>query len=196
MSTKILTMIIVLFVTTGIVMSYVVFNNKNPSVDIKNTKNVSPLEQNHQPSIQKDKIILDTTSTTETVNKEVTLIEKSITNDELSFIELNDMTILEGKLPNCKFYYNNDGNLIAVFVEVGHETWYVQFSYFFSYDGTPIKFIKKITGRPDNPPLQAIIYNHNSKVLWKNIESPPIDPIQLQEYFSRFNTMRHKFSEY
>lgn len=131
----------------------------------------------------------------ESVNKDVASLQEEIARGDLPYIEINDIVVTEGKPPELKLHYRGD-RLIAAFVSVGHETWSTHFSYFFYDNGAPMKFTKVIQGRPDSPPRQGVVYDRSGKVLWKNIDAPPVDPARLHQLLSRLNQIREGFSHY
>ncbi len=63
-----------------------------------------------------------------------------------------------------------------------------EYTYYFSKDEKPIKFIKETLHRPDNPPKQAIIFDSNGRPLWSNYKRDlPVKTEDLKRIFKELN---------
>ena len=129
------------------------------------------------------------------VNAQVAEISDAIASGELAVVEMNEVVESEGSPPDLKFYYRQD-RLLAVQVDVGHETWSNRFSFYFYENGQIMKFLKTTLDRPDNPPKLAVIYEPDGSVLWKNTDDTYIDPDELKALFDRYQATKGKFLDY
>ncbi|MCP3922282.1 MAG: hypothetical protein GY714_06830 [Desulfobacterales bacterium] len=131
------------------------------------------------------------------INKRVKEIDRSIKKGTYSVIKVeNIIKSLEGVPPTIFFYYKpKDGKLVAVKIHVGHETWSKTFSYYFDRREKILKYLESID-RPDNPPKRAVIYDKDSKVIWKNIDKPKIGPYNIWGFFKKAMHHQIEFSKY
>lgn len=128
------------------------------------------------------------------INKKVANIEK--TKTELNVLELKLQTgEFEPSPPEVKYFYKPENmELVSLQVSAGHETFVIQYTYYYS-DNKLIMYLKETLHHPDSPPKQAIIYN-NDKILWKNIDSPVYDNSKAIELFKLNMQALKSFSKY
>ena len=129
------------------------------------------------------------------VNVKVAAIQADIASGDLAFIKIKEIVVSEGSPPEFKFYYNQD-DLVAVHVNVGHETWLVKYSYYYYQNGLAMKLVEEIFDRPDNPPKKAIIYDEKGKVLWSNIDEVKVAPSKIKDLFNSHHNLKIMFRGY
>lgn len=134
-------------------------------------------------------------NTVNDINGAVASLDDSISRDEFPFLVIDENVESEGTPPSLKMYHDGD-RLVAVFVSVGHETWATEFRYYFHSNQEPMKFLKIVHGRPDNPPKQAVIYSSDGNVVWKNTDDIPYPFKKLKELFSNLQEARLRLSRY
>ncbi len=137
----------------------------------------------------------DNTSDIKGINYKVSQIEK--TKDRYDILKIKLLTEqIESVPPEAMFYYNPENTeLVMVHVSVGHETFLITHTYYFE-NNIILKYLKEISGRPDNPPKEAVIYKTNGSILWKNINEPVISSKKLIGLFKNTMTMLDDFSKY
>lgn len=129
------------------------------------------------------------------VNEKVAAIQEDISSGDLAVIEIKEILDSEGSPPEFKFYYNQD-DLVAVHVNVGHETWLVKYSYYFYPNGFKMKLVEEIVGRPDNPPKKAILYDKKGKVLWSSTDKIKVAPNKIKNLFNHYYKLKNMFRGY
>ncbi len=107
------------------------------------------------------------------VNHRVRQVDQSVARGEYSAILVRAEAVAEGSPPEYRFYHA-DGRVRLVTVSVGHETWNTVHSYYFRDDGSLMKYLRVIQGRPDDPPRLAVIYDETGRAVWHNTEAPPV----------------------
>ncbi len=137
----------------------------------------------------------DTTADIKATNLKILNIEKTKNNLDIMTLKLLTEQI-ESVPPKAVFYYNPENTeLIMVKVSVGHETFLTTYTYYFQKNRI-LKYLKEITGRPDNPPKEAVIYKANGSILWKNIDAPAISSKKLTGLFNNNMKLLDNFSKY
>jgi len=119
------------------------------------------------------------------VNEAVAEIEKNIQLGQYDILKIDSSPHSEGRAPSYQ-YYHKKGELFAVYISVGHETWVTTHQFYFRHDKSLMKYIKLIVGRPDNPKKRAVIYNDNESVLWSNIEQTNISKENIVNIFRAY----------
>jgi len=129
------------------------------------------------------------------INEKVAEINKM--KDDLNALELKLHTgEFESVPPEVKYYYLPDNlELVMLEVSVGHETFVTKHSYYFSHN-LAIKYIKEILHRADNPPKQAIIFDSDGTILWKNMDEPVMDSSKVIELFNLNMNALKAFAKY
>ena len=138
--------------------------------------------------------VADNKSEINMINTIVANIEK--TKAELNVLELRLQTgEFEASPPEVKYYYKPENmQLVALQVSTGHETFVIQYSYYYN-DNKLIKYLKERLHKPDSSTKQAIIYN-KGKILWKNIDEPVYDNSKAIELFQLNMQALKSFSKY
>ncbi len=135
----------------------------------------------------------------EVVNTKVKSIEKAIKEGKYPKLRFeNIIEAFETIPPVFHFFYTYDTHkLVAVTVDVGHETWGISYYYFFDEEERIIKYLKVVTDRPDNPPEIVIIYNTDSSVLWSNTDHlPRVAPADIRGFYKKAFLFQLEFSGY
>lgn len=121
------------------------------------------------------------------VNQVVAALEKS--KDALYKLEiLLDVGEQEASPPDIKYYFNPETmKPVILQVDVGHEVFSTRHCYYFE-NNKVIKYLKEQINHPDSPPKEAIIYDKDGTILWKNLDEPAASEQQVKELFT--NAMR------
>lgn len=123
------------------------------------------------------------------VNSTVSAINDSIKSGYYPFLEIGETSTSEGSPAELQIYFEGE-RIILVNVEVGHETWLIEYSYYYYPNGKPMKCLEVIKDRPDNPPRKAIIYNESGNPVWKNTDLPDVSPQELYNLFKNIQKVR------
>jgi hypothetical protein len=129
------------------------------------------------------------------VNQAVATLEKS--KDTLYILEIKlHVSELEATPPDVKYYFNPETmKPVILQVDVGHEVFSTRHSYYFK-NNKVIKYLKEQINHPDSPPKEAIIYNKDGAILWKNINEPAVSEKQVKELFANAMSAVKAFSAY
>lgn len=132
-----------------------------------------------------------------TLNNKIISLENAINDGKYAMMRFDNIVEqIESDTPECRFYYDFDTyKLVAVIVDVGHETWSKSFYYFFDKEERIIKYLEFID-RPDNPPRTAIIYDSNGGVLWSNTDKPVVNPDDIKAFYKKSLLYQTEFSKY
>jgi hypothetical protein len=141
-------------------------------------------------------------STVEEINAKVDRIDKLIKDKdktlpsiETSF-DFKDAT--EGVPPQFSFFFDSGSSkLIVCRIHVGHETWGRDFFYYFDENEDIQKYLEVVPASKFGPSASrsAIIYGSNSKVLWKNLETPPRQaPETIRALYQALSKAADKFA--
>jgi hypothetical protein len=134
-------------------------------------------------------------STIKAINATVASIDDSVKAGLYSSLNINEETIAEGSPTKITLFFIGE-RIVLVTASVGHEIWLSKFNYYYYPNGQPMKYIKEIIDRPDNPPKQAILYNDSGNVIWKNIDAPIVQTTQMYELFAKLQKIRRELSGY
>jgi len=129
------------------------------------------------------------------VNNRVAQIEKN--KNRLNTLELKLNTgEFESSPPEVTYYYKPDNlELVMLQVSVGHEIFVSQYSYYFNNKHL-IKYLKETLHHPDSPAKQAVIFNSDGTILWKNIDEPVISGARVIALFKSNMNILKAFSKY
>ena len=125
----------------------------------------------------------------------VSAINDSIQNGEFPSLEVNENSTTEGSPATLTMYFKGD-RIVCITASVGHETWVNEFSYYFYANAKPMKYLKTTKDRPDNPAKEAIIYNDNGTVLWKNTDATIVPAQEIYNLFAKMQKIRLALSGY
>jgi hypothetical protein len=128
------------------------------------------------------------------VNLEVQELEKKIDNGIFSKYLIEDFCNIEGEGATSKiiFYYEEFKHEIIlriVYLKIGHEGWVHEFKYYFDVNSRIIKFLNVILNRPDNPSKKEVIYDGNSKLIFKSEDNIPYSPKKILNLFKSLNSI-------
>ncbi len=108
-------------------------------------------------------------------------------------IETNE---LEGIPPSLQFLYSrSDLSTYIAKASTGHETFSIEYKYYIK-NNQVLKYTKETIGRVDSPTKKAIIYNTNGTILWQNIDTPILNPIDVITLFQTNMKFLKLFSNY
>lgn len=128
-------------------------------------------------------------------NDVVSNIDQRVKEGEYQSILIKSESVSEGVLPTYQ-YYHDDGILKLVSITVGHETWNATYFYYFWDNGNLIKYLRIIEGRPDDPGREAMIYDKDGNILWKNTERLPVNKEILVQIFDSYFAISNNFKLY
>jgi hypothetical protein len=130
------------------------------------------------------------------VNRRVAQIERALSGDRAVNLDVKSDGESEGSPPEIRFG-SVSGKLVAARLSVGHEVWQSRVTIYFYEDGKPMKYLRNIVGRADVSQPQAIIYAPDGRVLWRNIEGPPVvDPVEVRAAYQAIERLRRAAARY
>lgn len=129
-------------------------------------------------------------------NKFVKGIDENIKIGKYSQLVIEEFSTYEGSPAKITFFFIKDSIMIAAKVSVGHEIWVNQFYYYYNEDGYIIKYLKKAIDNPYNPKNEAIIFDGNEKIIWKNIDEMVVPANRIKELFTSIQKIRLDFARY
>jgi len=129
------------------------------------------------------------------VNNRVAQIEKNKNSFNTLQLKLNTGEF-ESSPPEVTYYYKPDNlELVMLQVSVGHEIFVTQYSYYFN-NKYLIKYLKEMLHHPDSPAKQAVIFNSDETILWKNIDEPVVSGASVKALFKSNMDSLKAFSKY
>ena len=129
------------------------------------------------------------------INNKVDQIEKI--KNSLHIMEIKLQTGTSESSPPEVMYYYKPGNLELVMLQisVGHEIFVTKHTYYFEKNHV-LKYLKETLNHPDSPAKEAIIYNNDGSILWKNMAEPVVSSRKVIELFNLNIDTLKEFSKY
>ncbi|GEM_PF-5178875 len=141
------------------------------------------------PCIAGDKLTVDL------VNKKVDSLETELKNGSFEKTTLATETQAEVSPPTITFLHS-DGKLVSAVITMNHEGWQNRFQYWFDNREKPLKYLKTSTRPDEKNKRQAVIYQADGTVLWKNADLPELTPDKILAEFKAAWDMAIGFSKY
>ncbi len=134
--------------------------------------------------------------TVQQVNEAVAITQRNIQHDKYPYIRVSyENLVSEGSPALFRFYEGPQSDqLVAVIISTGFETWANVHTYYFDPQGRIQKVLKVVSGRPDNPPRQALIYNAQGNVIWQNMAEPYWPVSKIKRLYHTIRAAQHAFA--
>lgn len=121
--------------------------------------------------------------------------ERQIQSPDVATISLAWTEESEAQPPRLTFFVQR-GRLLAVRVQVGHETWSSESLFLFDDGERPLKYERRILGRSPAPAPEVIVFGSGGEVLEGNVPRPQVEAARLVELHRSLLQLRRAVSRY
>lgn len=124
------------------------------------------------------------------INEFAAGVDSLARGEELRCTTTEESGLSEGVPPRLESCFRGT-TLARIRILVGHETWTSVFTYYFR-EGAVVKYLE--TGDiPGAERRKAVFYGRDGHVVWKNTDSPRVDPRILQASVIQSDSLRRSF---